>query len=85
MTRKLTRAEFIERAKNKHENKYTYDNVVYLDARSPVYVTCPIKGHGDWPVTPDSHMRTSGCPTCAKILRSKKRTLSTEIFIKRAK
>jgi len=85
MTRKLTREEFIERAKNKHENKYTYDNVVYLDARSPVYVTCPIKGHGDWPVTPDSHMRTSGCPTCAKILRSKKRTLSTEIFIKRAK
>ncbi len=54
--------KFITQAAEVHGNWYTYERVVYTTARKHVYVTCP--RHGDWPTTPDNHLRGTGCPKC---------------------
>ena len=64
MPRKLTKEEFITRAKEKHGDRYSYDNVKYVNNSTPVFITCKI--HGDFPQIPQDHMKGSGCPYCAK-------------------
>jgi len=60
---KLSSAEFISKAKRKHNNVYSYDNTIYTDNATKVIVTCPI--HGDFEVTPNNHLsKRSGCPVC---------------------
>jgi predicted nucleic-acid-binding Zn-ribbon protein len=64
---KKTTDKFIEQAKEKHKNpdgtpKYTYDKVNYVGSYIPVIITCPI--HGDFPQTPNTHLKGSGCPKC---------------------
>lgn len=76
---KIERKErFIKKAKEKHENKYDYSKVEYVDAHTKICVICPI--HGEFWITPNSHLNGSACPECG---RNKKMT--TENFIKRAK
>ena len=46
------RNKFIENAIKVHNNKYSYDNVIFKNIRTEVTITCPI--HGDlknvtWP------------------------------------
>lgn len=40
MSKKLTTDEFIERAKNIHGDRYTYDNTIYVNSHHKVSVTC---------------------------------------------
>lgn len=55
--------EFIARATELHEGRYTYEQVEYVTARQAVIVTC-IR-HGDFSVPPGSHLSSrSGCPRC---------------------
>jgi hypothetical protein len=79
--------DFIKKAQGIHflydENgkkipKYTYNNVVYINAHKNVNITCPI--HGDFPQPPHSHLRGSGCDKCG--IESRKS--NTKEFIKRA-
>ena len=44
MPRKLTTEEFIEKAKAKHGEKYTYEKVVYVNSGTKVIITCPEPG-----------------------------------------
>ena len=44
MPRKLTTEEFIEKAKTKHGEKYTYKKVVYVNSGTKVIITCPEPG-----------------------------------------
>jgi rubrerythrin/very-short-patch-repair endonuclease len=69
--------DFIERANNKHDNKYTYEKSVYKNSGTKLIVTCPT--HGDFLVTPGNHLSGSGCPIC---YGTKK--LTTQEFIDRA-
>ena len=46
-------------------------------------ITCPI--HGDFHKQANSHLQGSKCPECAKVVRTKKVTMTTEDFIKKAK
>ena len=46
MPAKLTIEAQIKRAKNIHNNYYTYDNYVYSDSNTSSFITCPI--HGDF-------------------------------------
>jgi Zn finger protein HypA/HybF involved in hydrogenase expression len=73
--KKLDNKIFIQRAKEKHGEKYTYHNVNYKRSDIKVKITCP--QHGDFEQTPDSHLRSQGCPNCKKI--------DNKIFIQRAK
>lgn len=77
-TQKLTTKEFIEKAKEKWGDKYTYENVKYTKSNVDVMVTCPI--HGDFPVTPNHFLNNRGCPKCGKNY-----TPTTEEFIDRLK
>ena len=73
---------FIEKAKLKHNNKYDYSKVEYIDAKTNVCIICP--DHGEFWQTPDTHSHRSGCPKCG--LENKKTTLSnTDEFINKAK
>lgn len=57
-----SRSIFIEKANKKHEHKYNYSFVKYINAKTPVSIICP--QHGVFEQTPDSHLRGNGCPVC---------------------
>lgn len=63
---KVTRARRFEAwlriCRETHGDKFDYSNVVYMNQKSQVQITCPI--HGDFWQLADSHKR-SGCRDCA--------------------
>ena len=78
--------KFLDKAKSIHNNKYGYEKVVYISAKEPITIVCPI--HGDFKQTPDSHLRGCGCTKCSnqktseRMLGNKK--VSVQKFIDRA-
>ena len=58
-----TKEAFIEKAILIHNNKYSYDDVEYVDCRTPVLIKCPV--HGDFEQIPYYHLQGHGCPKCA--------------------
>lgn len=60
---KTTLEDFIKRSNIIHNNKYTYNNVIYIRAKSKVMITCPI--HGDFPQKPNDHLCGCGCIKCS--------------------
>ena len=80
--RKLTKDEFIAKAKAVHGDKYNYDKVDYKSDKEKVIITCPI--HGDFEITPHSHKNGHGCDKCAKLKQSKERRMTVEEFIAKA-
>ena len=76
--------DFIRKAKSVHGDKYNYDNVEFVNTRTPVMVTCP--KHGDFPVIPNNHTsRKCGCPECARERNREAQTDALEEFIAKAK
>jgi hypothetical protein len=74
--------EFVAQAREKHQDKYTYENSVYVLAHEKLKVTCPL--HGDFEVRAVSHLEGSGCRECAKIPQGEARRITQEQFIGRA-
>lgn len=66
----LTKKEFIKRANKKHKNKYKYNKVVYVNATTPIIITC--QEHGDFSQLPSHHMSKTGCPICNKGIKLNK-------------
>ena len=56
--------KFIEKARAKHGDKYTYERVTYTHSTKRIPITCP--KHGTFIQLPSIHLNGSGCPTCAK-------------------
>ena len=77
--KKKTTKEFIEQARAIHGDKYDYSKAEYIGANVKICIICPI--HGEFWQTPSSHIRGKGCHKCA----IDNITLTTEIFIKKAK
>lgn len=80
MAKRLTQEEFVKKASELHNNKYSYENTVYIRSADKIEVTCPI--HGAFYVTANNHVSLSnlcGCPSC---YGNKKITLSE--FISKA-
>lgn len=77
---KLTR--FIKKARAEHGEKYSYEKVSYVDAKTKVIIICPI--HGEFEQTPDGHVQGRGCKTCGIEKRADSKRLGQEEFIKRA-
>lgn len=76
---RLTLQDFINKSRQKHGAKYSYDKVIFVNSTTKVIITCP--EHGDWTTKPITHYHNgSGCPTCA-INNSR---LSVEKFITNA-
>ena len=78
-----TKEIFEEKATKIHNGKYTYDNVVYKNNKTNVWVTCPI--HGDFEVRPDNHLHGSGCPKCGKISMAETQKFSKDKFVQLSK
>jgi len=69
--------DFIRKAKQIHPlQKYNYDKTHYLNARTPVIITCVI--HGDFQQKPNDHLSGYGCSKCNI---SKAETYITNILI----
>lgn len=82
-TKKRTREEFIQQARALHGDKYNYDKVVYVNDATKVTLVCP--KHGDFLITPDSHIHSKqGCKKCAHERIGELSRLSQEEFIKKA-
>jgi len=71
---------FIEKAKNIHNNFYDYSLVSYVNAKTKVKIICPI--HGVFEQTPDKHLSGQGCKECKKIKIGNK--LRSKNFVERA-
>lgn len=78
MPKKLTRDEFIKKAKIVHGNKYDYSKVNYNGAEQKVCIICPL--HGEFYQTPHRHIMGDKCPKC-----SQKAKMNTLDFIEKAK
>ena len=74
----MTTEEFIEKAKLIHGEEYDYTKTKYINNSQKVCITCRI--HGDFWVTPTSHLSGHKCKKCI----SDGRILTTEEFIKKA-
>ncbi len=59
---KLTKDDFIQKAKSVHGDRYAYSKVVYENYSTKVEIVC--NEHGSFWQTPNSHLFGAGCPTC---------------------
>jgi very-short-patch-repair endonuclease len=90
---KMTRDEFIERAKKVHGDKYNYTKVNYINTETPVEIICNKKDkdgneHGPWRTLPTKHMKSVGGSICPKCNAERLRELyssTTDEFIERAR
>lgn len=63
--KKLTKDEFVLRAKEIHGDKYDYSLTNYVNSRTEVCIICPV--HGEFWQRPDKHLfRHAGCKTCSR-------------------
>jgi hypothetical protein len=58
--------EFVKLAKSKHEDKYNYESVHYVNSYTKVSITCP--RHGEFKQNPDKHLKGCGCPKCGRVI-----------------
>jgi len=73
---------FLEEAKQVHGEKYIYNAVVYVDAKTNVIITC--RKHGIFKQTPNNHLDGKGCPICRDEMLSETRRKPAEAFIAQA-
>ena len=81
--KKLTKKEFIKRAKEAHKDKYNYSQVEYKKSNVKVCIICP--KHDEFWQIPVSHTRGCGCPKCANEANGERCRSSKEEFIKKAR
>lgn len=74
---------FIKKSNIKHNNKYNYSKVNYINSTEKVCIICPI--HGEFWQTPQSHVRGNGCPLCAMENKKKKLSNNNDDFINKCK
>lgn len=70
--KKLTKEEFIERAKNIHGDKYDYSLVIYKNTKTKIKIIC--QKHGIFEQRPDIHLNSSGCIKCINEIKKKDNT-----------
>lgn len=78
---KLTTQEFIDKANLLHNNFYDYSNTNYIKSSQKVDIICP--KHGNFSITPNSHLgirRGGGCIKCYR----ERQTGTFEDFLKNA-
>ena len=79
---KYSTEEFIQKAREKHGNKYDYSKVEYKNNKTKVCIICP--EHGEAYITPSNHLKGCGCPKCRYVNMSKLQMMTTENFIDKA-
>jgi len=82
MPRKQTKEEFIKKAIDEHKNKYTYNEVDYVNASTKVKIMCKV--HGVFWQKPSEHVAGKGCKECGKSAAYSKTRKSIKTFIEQA-
>lgn len=77
MARKLTKEEWIERARSVHGDKYDYSLVEYKNKETKILIIC--SEHGVFEQIPNNHLRGKGCAECAPNFK-----MTQKAFIKKA-
>ena len=62
--RKLTKKQFMNKANKLHNNKYSYNKLLYTGIYERVIITC--YHHGDFEQTAHNHLIGHGCMACAR-------------------
>jgi hypothetical protein len=83
MSKKLTHSEFINKAINKHGNKYSYSKSIYINTDTKILINC-VKCNKDFWQTPHMHLLGNGCPDCGRSKSIKSRTFNKQQFILQA-
>ena len=82
--RKLTTADFIEKAKKVHGiDRYSYDLTNYTLSRNKIVIICNV--HGKFAQTPNKHLSGRGCPECGNISISEKLCKPFSTFVSDAR
>lgn len=76
----ITTEVFIARAKAIHGDIYDYSGTSYIKSIEKLNIRCKI--HGNFSMTPNSHLRGCGCQVCGRIRTKYKVRKSHEDFIK---
>lgn len=74
--------EKIELCKSVHDNKYSYDKVVYVNYDTDVIITCPI--HGDYKQNLYNHSVGRGCRECRSVNMSKLMRKDKDDFVEKS-
>jgi hypothetical protein len=82
MGQKRTLEDFIKLANEKHNNKYDYSKVDYINNITKICIICP--KHGEFWQTPKDHLNNCGCPECWQEKRGKSLRKNCNTFIKQA-
>lgn len=77
MSKRVTTADFIQRAREVHGTRYDYTKVLYVAAKSKIIIICP--DHGEFEQTPANHCIGRGCRECGG-----NKPLALDRFIERA-
>ena len=83
MPRKLTQEEFLERAKERHGDRYDYSLVEYRGKDSIITIICP--KHGPFQQKAGDHTQGCGCKLCGYDKLSEEKVHSQEQFLASAK
>jgi Zn finger protein HypA/HybF involved in hydrogenase expression len=83
MPKKISTEDFVKKSIIVHGNKYSYEGVRYMDARTKVRIFC--KKHGKFSQTPDNHLHGIGCPKCGHEQKGKTQTQTNSTFETKAK
>ncbi len=76
----LTVNRFIERAIEKHGNRYDYSNVEFAGVESKIKIICP--EHGEFTQRVMVHLKGFNCPSCGRESTAQKLNYSQDRFIK---
>ena len=75
--------EFVEMARSVHGDRYGYEEADYRDSTTKVAIRCP--EHGVFRQEPNSHLKGSGCRTCASERIAALRRKDTQTFVREAR
>lgn len=83
LSRRLTHAQFLQKAADVHGDIYDYSKTKYEKSDVQITIICPI--HNEFKQTPNAHLCGRGCNKCAIQLNSNKQRKTFEQFIQEAR
>ena len=83
MPARLTREQFILKARQIHGWKYDYSKVVYVNSHTSVCIICPI--HGEFWQKPYIHLTNHGCSKCGIDNVRESKIKSNDVFLLQAR
>ena len=73
---------FIQLAEKRHNKKYNYSKVEYINTEIKVCIICPL--HGKFWQSPQNHLQNHGCPECGRKITIASIKKTNESFVREA-